>query len=79
MKLWDTSMQVLNQQTKELMWVEGMRVKAFTREKAQEILDKYDYNYLVLGDEIVVEIPCKPGTYDPDWEKMIDHEVIQNN
>ena len=41
MKLWSTEMQVLNQQTKELHWVEGMRVKAFTKEKAQELLDKY--------------------------------------
>ena len=28
-------MQVLNQQTKELHWVEGMRVKAFTKEKEE--------------------------------------------
>lgn len=79
MKLWDTQMQVLNQETKELHWVEGMRVRPFTREKAQSILDKYDYHYLVLGDEIVAEIPCKPGTYDPDWNKIIDYEVIRDN
>lgn len=79
MKLWDTQMQVLNQETKELCWVEGMRVRAFTREKARAILDKYDYHYLVFGDEIVAEIPCKPGTYDPDWDKMIDYEVIRDN
>lgn len=79
MKIWSTEMQVLNQQTKELHWVEGMRVKAFTKEKAQELLDKYNFHYLVLGDEIVAEIPCKPGTLDPDWNKMIDYEIIQNN
>lgn len=79
MKIWTTEMQVLNQQTKELHWVEGMRVKAFTREKAQELLDRYNYHYLILGDEIVAEIPCKPGTLEPDWNKMIDYEIIQNN
>lgn len=79
MKIWSTEMQVLNQQTKELHWVEGMKVKAFTKEKAQELLDKYDYHYLVLNDEIVAEIPCKEGTFEPDWNRMIDYEIIQNN
>lgn len=79
MKIWSTEMQVLNQKTKELHRVEGMNVKAFTREKAQELLDKYDYHYLILCDEIVAEIPCKPGTLEPDWNKIIDYEVIQNN
>ena len=79
MKLWSTEMQVLNQQTKELHWVEGMKVKAYTKEKAQELLDKYDFHYLILGDEIVAEIPCKHGTLEPDWCKMIDYEIIQNN
>ena len=30
-------------------------------------------------NEIVAEIPCKPGTLEPDWCKMIDYEIIQNN
>lgn len=72
-------MQVLNQKTKELHWVEGMKVKAPTREAAQKLLDKYDYHYLVLGDQIVAEIPCKPGTLEPDWNKMIDYDAIEGN
>lgn len=79
MKRWSTEMQVLNQQTKELHWVEGMVVISPTKEMAQELLDKYNYHYLVLGDEIVYEIPCKPGTLEPDWNKMIDYEVIREN
>lgn len=72
-------MQVLNQETKELHLVEGMRVKAPTREAAQILLDKFDYFYLVLGDEIIAEVPCKPGTLEPNWCRIIDYEVIQNN
>jgi len=79
MKRWETEMQVINQETKEPVWVEGMVVIAFTRQKAQEILNKYNYHYLVLGDEIICEIPCKKGTLDPDWEKMIDYEAIRDN
>lgn len=79
MKRWSTEMQVLNQQTKELHWVEGMVVIAPTKKHAQDLLDKYDYHYLVLGDEIVCEIPCKPGTHEPDWNKMVDYEAIRGN
>ncbi len=79
MKRWSTEMQVLNQQTKELHWVEGMVVIAPSKELAQKLLDKYDFHYLVLGDEIICGIPCKPGTLDPDWNRMIDYEVIRDN
>ena len=73
-------MQVLNQHTKELHWVEGMPVIAYSKKKAQEILDKYNYHYLVLGDEIVAEIPCMPGTVNvPDWSRMVDYEAIRHN
>lgn len=79
MKIFGTKMQVINQHTKEPIWVEGMKVKSPTRESAQRLLDKCDYHYLVLGDELIAEIPCKPGTLEPDWNKMIDYEIIQNN
>lgn len=79
MRMWSTEMQVLNQETRELHWVEGMVVKSPTREMAQKLLDKYDYHYLVLGDEIVCEIPCKPGTLEPDWNRMVDHQAIREN
>lgn len=79
MKMWSTLMQVLNQKTKELHWVEGMKVKAPTKEAAQRLLDKYDYHYLVLGDQIIAEIPCKPGTLEADWNKMIDYDAIEGN
>lgn len=79
MKRWSTEMQVLNQYTKALHWVEGMVVIAYTRELAQKLLDKYNYHYLVLGDEIVCEIPCKSGTLEPDWNKMVDYEAIMEN
>lgn len=72
-------MQVLNQQTKEPHWVEGMVVIAPNKELAQKLLDKYNYHYLVLGDEILCEIPCKPGTLEADWNKMVDWEAIRNN
>lgn len=79
MKIWQTFMQVLNQGTKELVWVEGYRVKSPTRESAQRLLDKHDFHYLVLGDEILAEIPCIPGTDEPDWDRMIDFQSITEN
>lgn len=32
----------------------------------------------VIG-ELVAEIPCKPGTYEPDWGNMVDYENQRDN
>jgi len=29
--------------------------------------------YVVIG-ELIAEIPCKPGTYEPDFDNMTDLE-----
>lgn len=72
-------MEVINQRTKEIHVVIGPRVIAPTREAAQELLDKYNFHYLILGDELIAEIPCIEGTHEPDWKKMVDYEAIKYN
>jgi len=32
----------------------------------------------VVG-ELVAEVPCKEGTYEPDFPNMSDYETIRNN
>lgn len=32
----------------------------------------------VIG-ELVAEIPCKEGTFEPDWGNMIDYETQRGN
>ena len=79
MRTYSTKMQVLNQETKELVWVGGMKVIAHSEQHAQQILDRHDYHYLALDGELIAEIPCIKGTYQPDWGGMIEYNPINEN
>ena len=47
---------------------------------AHEFCQHYGLGYCIIGDEVVMEIPCKRGTKDiPDWEKAIDYDKIEQN
>lgn len=74
-----TQMQVVNQETKELIWIDGMRIEAPNWDLAQEIIDKEDYNYLIITGQLVAEIPCKEGTCEPDWKNAIDYQKTSMN
>lgn len=72
-------MQVVNQKTKELVWIDGMRIEAPTWELAQEIIDKENYNYLIITGQLIKEIPCKEGSFEPDWKNAIDYQKTNMN
>lgn len=74
-----TQMQVVNQKTKELVWIDGMRIEAPTWELAQEIIDKENYNYLIITGQLIKEIPCKEGSFEPDWKNAIDYQKTNMN
>lgn len=72
-------MNVVCQETGDTLTVSGPRVKAPSRYAAQKLLDKHKFTYLWIEGELVAEIPCIPGTHEPDWNKMIDYDAIENN
>lgn len=74
-----TKMEVVNQETKELVWIDGFRIEAPTRELAQEIIDNENYHYLIITGQLVKEIPCKKGSFEPDWNNAIDYDKLNQN
>lgn len=56
----------------------GPEVEAPTAELAQQWCNENAGHLKVIG-ELVAEIPCKEGTYEPDFTNMIDYENVQNN
>ena len=74
-----TQMQVVNQKTKELVWIDGIRIEAPTWELAQEIIDNENYHYLVITGQLVKEIPCKKGSFEPDWKNAVDYDKLNQN
>jgi hypothetical protein len=53
---------------------EGPKVIAPTRELAQQWLHDRGIFYARVADELIAEVPCKPNTYEPDWDNAIDYE-----
>lgn len=74
-----TQMQVVNQKTKELVWIDGMRIEAPTLELAQQIIDKENYHYLIITGQLVKEIPCKKGGFEPEWKNAVDYDKLNQN
>jgi hypothetical protein len=78
MKTWVTEIMALEAKTGEMKKWCGDEVQAPTYELAQQWCDN-NKGYLKVIGELVAEIPCKKGTYEPDFDNMVDYETIQNN
>jgi len=78
MKVWGTSIFAIHNITGELVEFAGENVEAPTKQLAIKWC-KINAGYLHVNDEIVMEIPCKAGTYEPDLNKAIDYEKTQQN
>ena len=46
---------------------------------AREYCENNGLGYCHISDEVLSEIPCKKGTYEPDWDNKVDYDKIQNN
>lgn len=79
MKTWCTEIRAVNPLTGELSTFGGPNVQAPTWALAEEYCQNNGLGYCRIVGELIAEIPCKPGTYDPDWDKMTDYENIQSN
>lgn len=78
MKKWLTEFHAIKVSTGELRPFGGDHVKALTAEMAQQWCDEHKPWLKVLG-QLIAEIPCKEGTYEPDWSKKIDYEDPELN
>lgn len=78
MKKWCTEFMALEAATGVMKKWCGPEVEAPTAEIAQQWCNENAGHLKVIG-ELVAEIPCKEGTYEPDFNNMIDYEQAQNN
>lgn len=78
MKKWGTEFKGIEVSTGLLKLYGGPNIAAPTKELAQKWCDQNE-PYLRVIDELVAEIPCKKGTYEPDFKNKIDYENTQNN
>lgn len=73
MKLFVTEFRAQRAIDGEIRTYGGPNVQALTQSRAQQWCDENMPWLKVLG-ELIAEIPCKEGTYEPDFSQMIDYE-----
>jgi hypothetical protein len=78
MKIWLTEFKATDAKTGEMKSWCGENVVAPSWELAQEWCYQNRGCLKVIG-ELVAEIPCKDGTYEADFDKMVDYETPQLN
>jgi hypothetical protein len=78
MKYYVTQFKAIRAHDGELTNYCGPHIQAPSFELAQEWCNE-NRPYLTVIGELVAEIPCKPGTFDPDFINMIDYEKQNDN
>ncbi|MDO7847592.1 hypothetical protein Q5H92_14575 [Hymenobacter sp. M29] len=73
-KWWGTEIKALDPVTGELKTYCGPNVPGFFRQMAEQYCQKNGLGYCKVLDELVAEIPCKPNSYTPDFDNMVDYE-----
>lgn len=57
----------------------GPNIPALTKRDAETYCQANGLGYCAVTDRVVAEIPCKPGTHEPDFDRMIDYEKPTDN
>lgn len=81
MKTWVTEIIAINPNDSErglVNWC-GPEIKALTHRQAEEYCQNNGLGYCRVIGELIIEIPCKDGTLEPNFEKSIDYEQSQLN
>lgn len=78
MKIYLTEFRAKCALSNQLKSWDGQNVQALTWKDAQEWCYRNAGHLVVIG-ELVAEIPCKKGTFDPDFDNMIDYEKSRLN
>lgn len=79
MKTWCTTIYAKCAVTGEMKKYCGPNIQAFTPGLARAWADNNGLGYCHIDGELESEIPCKAGTYDPDFSKQINFSSYQEN
>ena len=77
--LFSTSIRAISPLTGELLLYSGQNIESISKECAREFCEQNGLGYLHIEDEVICEIPCKSGSFEPDFKNMVDYEIIKLN
>jgi len=79
MKLYVTEIKAISPLDGEIKTYGGPNVPGISFADAQEYCENNGLGYCKVYGELVAEIPCKEGTYEPDFDNMVDYENVNLN
>lgn len=79
MRMWRTTIKAIDPSDNILKNWDGPYVPGIDHDDAVNYCQQNELGYCSVMGELVAEIPCKEGTYEPDRDKMVDYEKINNN
>jgi hypothetical protein len=79
MRMWVTEIQAIDPATGIMKKWFGPNVPGISHDDAVRFCQQNELGYCSVLGELVADIPCKEGTNEPDMDKMVDYEKINNN
>lgn len=79
MKIWITTIYAKCAQTGEMKTFCGPNIKAISAKLAHEYCQNNGLGYCEILGQLTSEIPCKEGTFEPDWDNEVDLSNFNNN
>lgn len=79
MKIWTTKIEAIKHSTGELCTLCGPNIEAPSWDLAQLHCESNGLGYCVVDGELIAEIPTKQDGITPDWNKLEDFTLSQNN
>jgi len=66
--------------TGELTTYGGPNIPALSKSLAHDFCQNsgIGYGYCHVTDEIIMEIPCKKGSFEPDFANAVDYDIPEN-
>lgn len=77
-KLYCTEIKAISPHDKEMYSYAGPHVPGISFKDAQDYCENNGLGYCKVTGVLIAEIPCKPGTYEADFDKQVDYDTDQN-
>jgi hypothetical protein len=72
--IWVTEIKAIDPITEELKVYGGPHVPGLNHTMAEQYCHDNGLGYCKVLGRLISEIPCKKGTYQPDWKNSVDYE-----
>jgi hypothetical protein len=79
MNLYATKIKALSPIDGDMKTYCGPHVPGISFADAQDYCERNGLGYCEVDGVLISEIPCKDGTYEPDWRRRVDYDVNNLN